>query len=156
MKQGTPSRVMKGNSTDLTSVYSNLSIAKANAIILMSLTGRTSYVDINGKEQPIVINSVIDGKKRMKFGMRRTRNVNGKGIPALRFTVYALDRGYTRGIFIAIRIKSNMEKTQESQIVKNILKKYMRMFYRDCRMIFRKMDRYTYDCAENDRVLAVS
>lgn len=63
MKQGTPSRVMRGNSTDLTSVYSNLSIAKANAIILMSLTGRTSYVDINGKEQPIVINSVIDGKK---------------------------------------------------------------------------------------------
>ena len=40
--------------------------------------------------------------------------------------------------FIAIRIKSNMEKTQERQIVKNILKKYMRMFYRDCRMIFRK------------------
>lgn len=63
MRQSTPSRVMKGSSTDLTSVYSNLSIAKANAIILMLLTGRTSYVDINGKEHPIVINGVIDGKK---------------------------------------------------------------------------------------------
>ena len=69
--------------------------------------------------------SVIDGKKRMKFGMRRTRNVNGKGIPALRFTVYALDRGYTRGIFYCDTDKVEYGKnTRESDCKKHFEKIY--------------------------------
>lgn len=69
--------------------------------------------------------SVIDGKKRMKFGMRRTRNVDGKGIPALRFTLYALENGYSRGVFYCDTDKVEYGKnTKEADCKKHFEKIY--------------------------------
>lgn len=48
----------------------------------------------------------IDGKKKIKLAARRLRNVDGKGIPARRFSVYAVTHGYTRGIFYCDTDKS--------------------------------------------------
>lgn len=74
MHQDTPSRIMRGSSTDLTSVYSNLSIAKSNAIMLMLLTGKNTYTDLYGVEKPIVISKNIrsleapkDDEARLKY-----------------------------------------------------------------------------------------
>lgn len=41
----------------------------------------------------------IDGKNKIKLAARHLREVDGKGIPALRFSIYALENGYTIGIF---------------------------------------------------------
>lgn len=41
----------------------------------------------------------IDGKNKVKLAARHLRKVNGKGIPALRFSIYAMENGYTNGIF---------------------------------------------------------
>lgn len=43
--------------------------------------------------------SFIDGKNRMKPSQRRLKGLCGKGVPALRFTLYALNNGYHKGIF---------------------------------------------------------
>lgn len=41
----------------------------------------------------------IDGKDKIKLAARHLRKVEGKGIPALRFSMYAVKNGYTEGIF---------------------------------------------------------
>lgn len=41
----------------------------------------------------------IDGKDKVKLAARHLRKVEGKGIPALRFSMYAVRKGYTEGIF---------------------------------------------------------
>lgn len=41
----------------------------------------------------------IDGKDKIKLAARHLRKVEGKGIPALRFSMYAVENGYTEGIF---------------------------------------------------------
>lgn len=42
--------------------------------------------------------ALIDGKSKIKLA-RHLRKVEGKGIPARRFSVYAASKGYTAGIF---------------------------------------------------------
>lgn len=49
----------------------------------------------------------IDGKDKVKLGRRSLGKVDGKGIPALRFSRYAMDNGYTRGIFYCDTDKSS-------------------------------------------------
>ncbi len=41
----------------------------------------------------------IDGRNALKLGRRHLSNVDGKGIPALKFSIYAIKNGYRRGIF---------------------------------------------------------
>lgn len=41
----------------------------------------------------------VDGKDKVKLGRRSLGNVDGKGIPARRFSIYAMPHGYTKGIF---------------------------------------------------------
>ena len=41
----------------------------------------------------------VDGKDKIKLAARHLRKVEGKGIPALRFSMYAIKNGYTEGIF---------------------------------------------------------
>lgn len=76
MRQDTPSRTMIGSSKELTSLYSNLSIAKANAIILMLLTGNMNYIDINGEVKPIVIDGVINGRRSVSSEEARLKYTN--------------------------------------------------------------------------------
>lgn len=41
----------------------------------------------------------VDGKDKIKLAARHLRKVEGKGIPALRFSMHAIENGYTEGIF---------------------------------------------------------
>ncbi|XCP85171.1 hypothetical protein ABXS75_19465 [Roseburia hominis] len=41
----------------------------------------------------------IDGKERVKLGVRQLRGLKGKAIPARYFKIYALQQGYRLGIF---------------------------------------------------------
>ncbi len=62
----------------------------------------------------------IDGSQRIKLGIRHTRNMSGKSLPALRFTMYALENGYTKGIFYCDTDKiSDGKNTKESDCKKH-------------------------------------
>lgn len=41
----------------------------------------------------------IDGRNKVRLAARHLRKVDGKGIPALRFSMYAIENGYTKGVF---------------------------------------------------------
>ncbi|MDO4339215.1 MAG: hypothetical protein Q4C91_14210 [Eubacteriales bacterium] len=70
---------------------------------------------------------VIDGENRIKLGARHMRNLSGKGIPALRFSLYAKENGYTAGVFYCdtdrIMIGKNTKETD--------CKKYYEQIYSD-------------------------
>lgn len=69
--------------------------------------------------------SKIDGKERIKLGMRRIRNIAGKGIPALRFRIHALENGYHRGVFYCDTDKVEYGKnTKEADCKKHFEKIY--------------------------------
>lgn len=73
----------------------------------------------------------IDGKKKINVGKRHLKNVDGKGIPARRFSIYALSHGYTGGIFYCDTDKCPTGVRRMKQIAESTSRKYIQTLLRD-------------------------
>jgi len=76
--QGTSSRYSIGRPNVRLDTYSNLSIAKSNAMVLMLLTGETTYRVFNGNEHPIILDGFV--RQKLDWEEVKPRKATGKNI----------------------------------------------------------------------------
>ena len=94
---------------------------------IISLIRKSAEVFQVELEIGFVEKKAIEGEERVQLGARHMRGINGKGIPALRFSIYALEHGYKSGVFYCDtdRIVSG-KNTRESDC-----RKYFEQIYAD-------------------------